>query len=156
MFTINPNPTFSGLARLTVPGAALPATISLIWRHMGRTALGLWLREPEQAREAEQAAQAAAQPAAAAPAANPALAVPAANPAQWPAPAANPALASVGADAAWLGRVIQDWSGPVDAKAAPVAYSPDALAALLDAYPAAAGELLAAYLAAMTDSRAKN
>ena len=59
-------------------------------------------------------------------------------------------------DAAWLGEVIAGWAGPLDEAGAAVAYSPAALGALLDAYPTAGGELLAVYLRALTESRAKN
>ena len=59
-------------------------------------------------------------------------------------------------DAAYLGEVIAGWSGAVDDKGAPAAYSQEALASLLDAYPASGGELFNAYLRALTESRAKN
>ena len=67
-----------------------------------------------------------------------------------------PGQAQSPGDAAWLGEVITAWAGPVDEAGAAAPYSEAALAALLDAYPAAGAELLAAYLSAMTESRAKN
>lgn len=116
MFRIDPAPIFAAEVRLTVPGAAECATITVTWRHKGRRALRAWLA-PD-------------------------------------APAAGQPPEST--DAQWLGEAIADWSGPQDEHGQPVAYSPDALAALLDAYPAAAGELRDAYLSALTQSRAKN
>lgn len=59
-------------------------------------------------------------------------------------------------DAAWLAEVMADWDGPQDNDGHPVVFGQAALASLLDAYPAASGELLGAYLRAMTESRAKN
>ena len=52
--------------------------------------------------------------------------------------------------------MIAGWAGPLDEAGAAVAYSPAALGARLDAYPTAGGELLAVYLRALTESRAKN
>lgn len=53
-------------------------------------------------------------------------------------------------DRAALGHLIQDWDG-VDGP-----YTPDNLTLLLDSYPAAAGEILAAYTRTLVESRAKN
>lgn len=130
MFKITPNPTFAGLVNITVPGADKPAVLQVTWRHMGRAALAQWLRKPGSV-----VAPAAIEPA-------PALADQAADPAAQ--------------DATWLTLAMANWAGPQDADGAPVPFSQVALANLLDAYPAAGGELLAAYLAAMTESRSKN
>ena len=59
-------------------------------------------------------------------------------------------------DAALLGDVIAGWQDVADAKGAPLAYGAKPLAALLDAYPAAGAEIFHGYLAALTESRAKN
>lgn len=59
-------------------------------------------------------------------------------------------------DAQWLGQVVAGWAGPVDAAGQPVPFTPAALASVLDAYPAAAREIYNAYLAALSESRAKN
>lgn len=59
-------------------------------------------------------------------------------------------------DAAWLAEAMVGWDGPVDAAGAPVLFAQAELALLLDRYPPAGGELLAAYLHALTESRAKN
>lgn len=52
--------------------------------------------------------------------------------------------------------VVLGWDGVNDESGAPVPFSRDALAALLDAYSAAAGEIVSAYIHALTESRAKN
>lgn len=59
-------------------------------------------------------------------------------------------------DAGYLGEVIEDWSGPVDEAGQPAAYGREALAALIDAYPASSREIYDGYLRALTESRAKN
>ena len=59
-------------------------------------------------------------------------------------------------DPAFLGAVFSGWAGVLDADGAEVPFSPEALARLLDAYPAAGRELLEQYLAALTESRRKN
>jgi hypothetical protein len=64
--------------------------------------------------------------------------------------------ASRGSDAEFLGEVIADWSGVVDESGAAVPYSQETLAALLDAYPASASELVLAYRGQLADARAKN
>lgn len=128
MFKIVPNPTFTSKVALTVHGADQPADLTVTWRHKGRAALSAWLAKP-----------AAAAAAAAAPGA-----------------AGNTLLAGVPADAAWLAEVMADWSGPVLADGEPAPFCDAALIALLDSYPAAGGELMAAYLRASTESRAKN
>lgn len=128
MFKIVPNPTFTSKVALTVPGTDQPADLAVTWRHKGRAALSAWLAKP-----------AAAAAAAAAPGA-----------------AGNTLLAGVPADAAWLAEVMADWSGPVLADGEPAQFCDAALIALLDSYPAAGGELMAAYLRASTESRAKN
>lgn len=59
-------------------------------------------------------------------------------------------------DATYLAEVIQDWSGVEDADGAPVPFSFEALAKLLDAFPAAGTELLMVYRRQLQDARAKN
>lgn len=59
------------------------------------------------------------------------------------------------ADAQFLGAALADWSGVLDAAGAPMPYSAQALAQLLDAYPAAGRELFEQYLGALTESRRK-
>jgi hypothetical protein len=59
-------------------------------------------------------------------------------------------------DAALLGAVISGWEGVSDQDDLPLAYSADNLGLLLDAYPAAGGEIFMGYLKALTESRAKN
>lgn len=135
MFKIVPNPTFTSRVLLTVPGAEQPADLGVTWRHKGRAALATWLRKP-----ADAAATAATQATTAATQAEP----------------ARPLLAGVPADALWLAEVMADWDGPVLADGQPAPFTEAALAALLDSYPAAGGELLNAYLRASTESRAKN
>lgn len=55
-----------------------------------------------------------------------------------------------------LSEVLVGWEGVTDDAGAPVSFSRDALAALLDQYPASAGELFAGYYQALTESRTKN
>lgn len=55
-----------------------------------------------------------------------------------------------------LADVIVDWNGPLDDAGNPVAYTPAALAQLLDNYPPAGEEILNAYGRALMESRAKN
>lgn len=73
-----------------------------------------------------------------------------------PAGVGSTLQAGVPADAAWLGEVMCGWDGPLLADGQPAPFGDAALAALLDSYPAAGGELMAAYLRASTESRAKN
>lgn len=63
---------------------------------------------------------------------------------------------SVPTDAQWLGQVVVGWSGPVDEAGAPAAFTPTVFAAVLDAYATAGREIYDAYLAALSESRAKN
>lgn len=70
----------------------------------------------------------------------------------WLAP---PAEGSTRTDAELLAEVITDWS-VADADGQPIAYSREALARLLDAYPAAAGTIATAYFEALQDTRRKN
>lgn len=135
MFKLIPNPTFDAPVAITVPGAETPATLAVTWRHKGRKALAEWLRGAGPGAGAGAGATVGAD----------------AAPTDG-ATAAQPGTS----DAAWLGQVIAGWAGPQDEAGAPVAYTPGALGALLDAYPAAGGELLAVYLRALTESRAKN
>ena len=59
-------------------------------------------------------------------------------------------------DAEFLAEVIASWAGVGDADGKPLPYSPQALAQLLDAYPASGQELVQAYRAALVEARAKN
>lgn len=69
-----------------------------------------------------------------------------------PPTAPSPLAAEIDA----LHAVIEAWSGVVDDDGHPVNYSRGALGDLLDAYPAAGGELFKAYLDALTESRLGN
>lgn len=55
-----------------------------------------------------------------------------------------------------LDELIAGWEGVEDDHGAPVAYSKDALTALLANYAAATGEITTAYLRELTASRIKN
>lgn len=44
VFKINPNPTFSEFVSLTVPGHALPARVSLTFRHKNQADLNEWFQ----------------------------------------------------------------------------------------------------------------
>lgn len=55
-----------------------------------------------------------------------------------------------------LSQVVIGWDGVNDDAGTAVPFGRDALAALLDAYPAAAGEIVSAYVRGLTESRAKN
>lgn len=59
-------------------------------------------------------------------------------------------------DAEFLDEAIESWRGFENAAGDPLAYSREALAELLDAYPAAGGEIFDAYLRALTRAREKN
>lgn len=60
-------------------------------------------------------------------------------------------------DPEFLGEVVKGWrAGVVDEAEQPVPFSPEAFAALLDAYPAAGTEIYHQYLAAYDGARAKN
>lgn len=59
-------------------------------------------------------------------------------------------------DAESLTELIANWQGVTDDAGAPVAFSDIALAALLDAYPAAGLEIVQAYVKALTESRLGN
>lgn len=59
-------------------------------------------------------------------------------------------------DVEYLGQVIAGWSGVSDDAGQPAPCTPQALDALLDAYPASGREIFAAYVKALTESRAKN
>ena len=63
---------------------------------------------------------------------------------------------SAASDAAYLGEVIEGWKGVEDADGRPLPYSAEALAQLLDAYPASGAELFDQYLDALTRAREKN
>ncbi len=53
-------------------------------------------------------------------------------------------------------EIIESWDGPTDEADQPVPFSVDALEQLLDTHPASGGELVAAWLEQLTESRAKN
>ena len=60
-------------------------------------------------------------------------------------------------DPDFLGEVVRGWKvGPVGEDGQPVPYSADALAALLDAYPAAGDEIYSGYMAAYREAKAGN
>lgn len=59
-------------------------------------------------------------------------------------------------DAEILADVIADWSDVIDDKGEQVAYTPDALALLIDRFPASAMELQGAYRRALWEAREKN
>ncbi len=59
-------------------------------------------------------------------------------------------------DADLLAEVIESWSGVGGVDGAALPYSPENLAALLDAYPAAGKELVLAYHRQLADARQKN
>jgi hypothetical protein len=59
-------------------------------------------------------------------------------------------------DVELLDEVIAGWSGVMDEGGAPVPYSLGNLAILLENYPAAKWELLAAYKAELTEAKRKN
>lgn len=63
---------------------------------------------------------------------------------------------SLPTDAQWLGEVVAGWSGPVDEAGQPAPFTPAAFSAVLDAYATAGREIYDAYLAALSESRAKN
>ncbi len=70
-------------------------------------------------------------------------------------PAAAAAEGRELSDAEYLAEVIEDATVFNDEGVA-VPFSVDVLAQVLDAYPAAGGELFAAYMAALTEAKAKN
>lgn len=59
-------------------------------------------------------------------------------------------------DASYLEEVVQDIAPLADANGQPLAYSRDALAQLLDQFPASGPELVMAYRKQLADARAKN
>lgn len=61
-----------------------------------------------------------------------------------------------GSDESFLGEIVDGWSGVEDAAGASVAYSPEALARLLDSYPSAGRELMEAYVRELHGEREKN
>lgn len=63
---------------------------------------------------------------------------------------------SLPTDVQWLGQVVADWRGPVDEGGRAETFAPAAFAAVLDAYATAGPEIYSAYLAALSESRAKN
>jgi Phage tail assembly chaperone len=69
---------------------------------------------------------------------------------------AKPSKQSVVNDAEYLGEVVTGWEAVKDDQDRDVPFGQAALASLLDAYPAAGREIFAAYVSALTESRAKN
>jgi hypothetical protein len=61
-----------------------------------------------------------------------------------------------GSDVDVLSEVIADWTDVIDDKGAPVAYGKEALALLLDRFPASGLEILANYKRALFEAREKN
>lgn len=61
-----------------------------------------------------------------------------------------------GQDHKFLAEAIDGWDDVLDADGAPVPYSADALAALLDAYPGSGLEIFRAYVAELSAARGKN
>jgi hypothetical protein len=59
-------------------------------------------------------------------------------------------------DAEVLDEIIAGWSDVIDDKGEPVAYSAEALALLLDRFPASGLEILAAYKKALWEAKEKN
>jgi len=53
-------------------------------------------------------------------------------------------------------EIIDSWDGPTDEDDQPVPFDIDALEQLLDTHPASGGELVAAWLEQLTESRIKN
>lgn len=132
MFRIDSTPTFTADVRVSVPGADAPAVLTLTFRHKGAKALKAWIEsaiEPKGTLLSRLINVIFRRQA-----------------------------ATTGAerDAAFLGAVIDGWRDVETHAGAPVPYGPEALAQLLDAYPAAGGEIFNAYLAALTRGREKN
>lgn len=69
---------------------------------------------------------------------------------------AKPTKAGVDSDAAYLGEVVVGWEGVQDDEGRDVPFGQAAFGRMLDAYPAAGREVFAAYVTALTESRAKN
>jgi len=59
-------------------------------------------------------------------------------------------------DATFLGQALAGWKGVFDETGVDVPFSQEALARLLDAYPASGGELFEQYVRALSESRRKN
>jgi hypothetical protein len=53
MFKLEPNPTFALKVSLHLPGIDAPATLELTARHLGRTALRLWLDKASSTADAD-------------------------------------------------------------------------------------------------------
>ena len=68
----------------------------------------------------------------------------------------KPTKQGVNSDAAYLGEVVIGWDGVKDEESREVPFGQAAFEAMLDAYPAAGREIFAAYITALTESRAKN
>jgi hypothetical protein len=109
MFRLDPNPTFPLKVLLHLPGVEAPATLDLIAKHLGKTALKTWLDR-----------------------------------------------ASATTDAEFLAEVIRDWSGVFREGDMAVPFSRDALAQLLESFPAAGAAIVRAYLTELSEVRQKN
>lgn len=59
-------------------------------------------------------------------------------------------------DADILADVVAGWEDVIDEQGEPVPYSPEALALLIDRFPASAAEILLAYRRGLWESREKN
>lgn len=59
-------------------------------------------------------------------------------------------------DQSYLDEVIEAWQGVADAEGKPLAYSRDALSVLLDNFPAAGAQIVAAYVRELTNARLGN
>lgn len=68
----------------------------------------------------------------------------------------KPTREGVTDDAAYLGEVVIGWEAVRDGEGRDVLFGQAALASLLDSYPTAGREIFAAYVKALTESRAKN
>lgn len=59
-------------------------------------------------------------------------------------------------DPEFLGEVVRGWSGVIGPDDGDLPFTLEAFARLLDAYPAAGGEIFTAYMSAFHEARAKN
>ena len=100
---LQPNPTFTANAEISVPGQDKPARVTVTFKHLSKNKIKDYFANLEGKSDAEA-----------------------------------------------LGEIITGWDG-IDEK-----FSPDALAELLDNYPAAGGELFECFRANLMESRRKN
>lgn len=101
---LQPNPTFTANAELSVPGQEKTARVAVTFKHLSKNKIKDFFGNLE---------------------------------------------GKTDADA--LGEIITGWGDGIDEK-----YSPEALAELLDNYPAAAGELFECFRSNLLESRRKN